>query len=325
MRVLVLGGNRFIGSRLVSELHRQGHEVTVFNSHATDLPPGVRRLHGDRREPGVIGSVLGDHRDEFEAVFDNTAYGVPDLAPLVELFRGHIAHFVFTSSIAVYRPSDIQPISEDFPVTDDDGRNVYGRYGAGKMRCEDYLFAEHQRDGFPATSIRVCHTCGPHNNVAVREPAYFARLEQRRPILIPGDGFTSLHFVHVDDVAALMVSVLGNERAAGQAYNAAGPEVVSIVGWVRLLAEVVGVEPQLMHLPIERVRSVPQPLIPWREWEIGGMSFSTGKALAELEWSARYGVKAAFEDAYRWFSTGGREEYKFDFSVDEEVLAAITT
>src|SRR4051794_2073205 len=107
MNVLVLGGNRYIGRHLVFELARQGHDVTVLNSHLSPLPDGTRRLHGDRQQPGVLREMLEPHRDEFDAVFDNTAYHVTDLDPLVELFRARVQHFVFTSSVAVYRRSYI--------------------------------------------------------------------------------------------------------------------------------------------------------------------------------------------------------------------------
>ena len=45
-------------------------------------------------------------------VFDNTAYTVGDLEPMVDLFRGRVTQFVFTSSVAVYKRSFIQPVSE---------------------------------------------------------------------------------------------------------------------------------------------------------------------------------------------------------------------
>src|SRR5437764_15258776 len=70
VRCRVMGGNRYIGMSLVSELARRGHNVTVMNSHTTPLPDGVRRLHGDRRQAGVIAEVLGPHRDDFDVVFD---------------------------------------------------------------------------------------------------------------------------------------------------------------------------------------------------------------------------------------------------------------
>ena len=84
-RCLVMGGNRYIGWSLVHELVGRGHDVTVMNSHPTTLPEGVRRLHGDRRQPGVIAEVLGPHRDEFDIVFDNTSYVLDDLEPIREV------------------------------------------------------------------------------------------------------------------------------------------------------------------------------------------------------------------------------------------------
>ena len=107
MRVLVLGGNRYIGLHLVLELARRGHDVTVMNSHEVAMPRGVRRLHGDRQQPGALGAVLGPHRDSFDAVFDNTSYTPQDVQPLIALFRGRVRHYAFTSSTAVYRPKRV--------------------------------------------------------------------------------------------------------------------------------------------------------------------------------------------------------------------------
>ncbi len=52
MRVLVLGGTRFIGPPTVARLVDAGHEVTVFHRGETEgkLPSEVRHLHGDRRD-----------------------------------------------------------------------------------------------------------------------------------------------------------------------------------------------------------------------------------------------------------------------------------
>ena len=79
MRALVTGGNRYIGLDLVFELARRGHEVTVVNSHEAPLPEGARRIHCDRTQPGALAQALGPHRDDFDVVFDHTAYRPADI------------------------------------------------------------------------------------------------------------------------------------------------------------------------------------------------------------------------------------------------------
>src|SRR5262245_38840440 len=234
MRVLVTGGNRYIGLDLVFELARRGHDVTVVNSHPPPLPDRARRIHCDRRVPGELERALEKQRDAFDAVFDNTAYVPADVVPMVELFRGRVAHYVFTSSQAVYRRSFVQPIREDFRRHAPDDADPRKAYGVGKVHCEDYLLGEWQRTGFPATCLRVGHTLGPRSPQAPRDPAFFARLEAGRPILIPGEGFAALQLVHINDVARLMAALVGNERVKGQAYNVSGAEVTTIVGMIHL-------------------------------------------------------------------------------------------
>jgi nucleoside-diphosphate-sugar epimerase len=323
VRVLVTGGNRYIGRHLVFELARRGHDVTVVNSHESPLPDGTRRLHADRRVPGELSSVLAAHRDEFDVVFDNTAYTVGDLEPMLGLFEGRVRQFVFTSSVAVYKRSFIQPVREQSPrhaPGDPDPRKAYG---VGKVECEDHLRDLHSSRGFPATSLRVTHTIGPHTPLASREPVFFRRLELGRPILIPGEGFPFVHLVHVQDVARLMVSLIGNDRAIGQAYNVAGAEITSVLGCIRLMARAVGVEPDIVHVPLDVARRARPPLVHWGEGIVGGAMFSIEKALAELDWEPSFGLEDAYRNSYEWFDAEGRDLFTFDFDTDDALLAQL--
>ncbi|MFN0148163.1 MAG: NAD-dependent epimerase/dehydratase family protein [Dehalococcoidia bacterium] len=322
MRVLVLGGNRYIGRHLVEMLAGRGHEVTVFNSHPTALPEGVHRLHGDRQQPGVIESVLGPERESFDAVFDNTSYQTTDVTPLVELFRGRLQHYVFTSSTAVYPWSDVQPVTEESPVSDDEAANPSRGYGAGKVRCERLLRAEFERSGFPATSLRVGHTLGPHSPLP-REHAFFARLKAGRPILIPGDGLPFVHLVHVDDVASAMCAVIATDASAGQTYNVNGAQYSSIAAYMRMMAKVAGVEPKLVFVPRETAKAIRPPILHWAEWYRGGAVFSIDKARRELEWAPTFTLETGLADAYRWFEEEGESWYSFDFSRDDDLLRTL--
>lgn len=323
MRTLVLGGNRYIGLNLVFELARRGHDVTIMNSHVAPMPEGARRLHGDRQQPGVLTDVLMPHRDEFDVVFDNTSYRVKDIEPLVELFRGRIQQYVFTSSTAVYRRTFIQPVLETFRTHDPADTAPVKAYGVGKVQCEQFLAGRHESEGFPYTTLRVAHSIGPRSPLASREPIYFERLTRRRPILIPGEGFPFVHLIHVADVASLMASLIGNQNAVGQIYNVSGTELTSILGCVRLMAAAAGVEPEIVHVPIEVARGLRAPLMHWHEGLQGGTVYSVDKALRDLDWRPRFGLESGYRDSYEWWAGEGREKYEYDFSLDDEVLATL--
>jgi nucleoside-diphosphate-sugar epimerase len=318
MRALVLGGNRYIGLNLVFELVRQGHDVTVINSHVASLPAEARRWHADRRVPGELAAALAGHGGEFDIVYDNTAYHVDDLETVVEAFRDRAPQLVFTSSTAVYRRSYVHPIAETFPRHPPGSDDPRKAYGVGKVECEDYLLA--LADVMPLTVLRVGHTIGPMSPLASREPSFFARLELGRPIPIPAEGFPFVQLVHVADVARAMVAVAGNERAAGQVYNIDGDEVASIHGCVVLMARAVGVTPNIVNVPIEIARRARVPLVHWGEGLVGGSIFSINKALAELDWAPQFGLEDAYRDSYGWFAAGGRDRYEFDFSADDDIL-----
>jgi nucleoside-diphosphate-sugar epimerase len=322
MNVLVTGGNRYIGLELVRTLAAAGHHVTVINSHEVPMPDGVQRLHADRRIAGEFTRVLTPHRDRFDAVYDNTAFTVDDLAPMLELFRGRVQQYVFTSSTAVYRRSFVQPILETFRLhdpTDDDHRKAYG---VNKVRCEQLLLAEHASSGMGTTSLRVSHTMGPRSPLVTRDPIFFARLEQGRPIFLPGEGQAFMSLIHIADVASLMLSILDDgDGSAGQVYNVTGSEVCSIAAAVHFMAKAVGVEANVVPVPLDIARAQRPPLVHWNEATFGGLIFSNHKALEELNWTPRFGIETGYRNSYRWFDDGGRDLYEYDFSHDDALLA----
>ena len=319
MRVLVTGGNRYIGLHLVFELARRGHDVTIANSHEAPMPPGARRIHVDRTQPGALLDALRPLRDDFDAVFDNTAYAPGDLEPMVELFADRVQHLVFTSSVAVYKRSYVQPVREDFARHAADDADPRKAYGVGKVRCEDYL----STTAAPYTVLRVTHTIGPKSPLASREPSVFRKLELGRPILVPAEGFPFVHLVHVQDVADLMASIPGNPNAVRKTYNVAGAELTSVTGCITLMARAVGVTPDIVHVPMEAARRARPPLLHWGEALVGGAMFSIDAALADLDWTPSFGLEAAYRDSYEWFDREGRDLYEFDFTADDAVLGSL--
>src|SRR3546814_20552568 len=129
----------------------------------------------------------------------------------------------------------------------------------------------------------------------------FRLLEEGRPVLIPAEGFPFVHLVHVQDVASMMASLCGNTTVIGEAYNVAGAELTSVEGSIRLMARAVGVEPDIVHVPMELARRARPPLLHWGEAIVGGATFSIDKALRATAWKPAYTHAPGPRDPYEWF------------------------
>ena len=109
MRVLVLGGTRFLGRALVDATLEQGHEPTLFNRGQTnpELFPDVEKLRGDRSSD--LSALEGR---EWDAVLDVAPYMPDDVRSSVDALRGRVGRYVFVSSISVYADMS-EPPDED--------------------------------------------------------------------------------------------------------------------------------------------------------------------------------------------------------------------
>ena len=216
MKVLVMGGTQFNGLALVRELMRTGHDVTILNRGQTDapLPRGVKRLYADRTDHDAMRQVLGGQ--EFDCIHDVSAYRPEDVQLMVELFRGRVGHYIFASSTVIYEPSNVLPITEDFPL--DRSPNQI-EYGMNKILCEDYLVEQYREHGFPMTIAAFSMVFGPRNIIPDREQRMFMRILKGRKVMIPGDGTTLGQVGHVDDQARALRLLMANPKALGRRYN----------------------------------------------------------------------------------------------------------
>src|SRR5215210_339205 len=99
MRILVLGGSRFVGRHIVAALRSDGHEIAVFNRGTAGLPwDDVEQLRGDR-ETGDLRSLEGR---EWDACIDVSCY-LPEYARAsADLLAGSVGRYVFISTVSVY-------------------------------------------------------------------------------------------------------------------------------------------------------------------------------------------------------------------------------
>ena len=328
MKVLVMGGTRFNGLHLVRQLVRTGHDVTVFNRGKTqaELPRGVRRLHGDRKDHRQLQEVLGN--EVFGCVQDISAYTLEDVQSLTELFQGRTGHYIFASSTVVYGASHILPIEESFPV---DRSERQREYGLSKLACEDYLADLHRRTGFPVSVARFSMVFGPDNFIPERERRMFVRLLRGRKVLIPGRGTTLSQTGHVADEARAQRMMMLNPRTYGQSYNLTGKQYWSDEGYVDTFGRVMGLEPRKVFVPdrimdelwptMQHQRPLIQRLAPYIHGWNGSALFSIDKIRAHVGFEPEYTFEAAVAQTYDWFLGEGLDKtLEFDFSEEDGLL-----
>src|ERR1700759_5153365 len=113
MKVLVLGGTKFLGRAVVEAALADGHEVTLFNRGVTNpkLFPKVEHLHGDR--DGDLSALEGRRWD---AVVDPSGYVPRGVRASAELLAAAASHYVFVSSISVYESPMVPGADESAPL-----------------------------------------------------------------------------------------------------------------------------------------------------------------------------------------------------------------
>ncbi|GET43215.1 NAD-dependent epimerase/dehydratase family protein [Microseira wollei] len=311
MRILIMGGTRFIGVYLTKILVEQGHEVVLFNRGKKPAPvEGLQQIHGDRTDAALLKEKLSG--ENFDAIFDNNGRELSDTQPLAEIFKDRVQHFVYMSSAGVYLKSDQMPHIEGDPV-DPKSRHK------GKHETETFL----AELGLPWTSIRPTYIYGPQNYNDL-EAWFFERIVRERPIPIPGNGLHFTQFGHCKDLANAMAAVLGNTQAIGQIYNISGERFVTFDGLARACATAAGKsadELQIVHYDPKKFDFGKRKAFPMR---VQHFFASVNKAMTELNWKPEYDLISGLKDSFQNdFLASGRDKSEVDFSVDDEILKAV--
>ena len=348
MKALVLGGTRFIGLHIVRLLYGQGHQVSILNRGQTqaELPEDVIRLYADRNDPSQVSAALKGL--SYDAAFDLSGYTPAALKPVVEALEGSVGHYVFCSSTSVYgtphgrlnqagvqkglleMASGNAPVSEEYPVNR--GPDA-GQYAENKILCEDLLIDAYAKRGFPFTSLRPPWVYGPGNYNKLQEVSFFARLTQRRKIIIPGDGLTLFHMIHVEDLADSFLAAVGRKEKLGQVYNIAEAEATNANGYIQVIGEATGVTPDIVHMDPAEYDALPKTLglsedpriFPYRWYPLGTSTqnrfYTIAKAKRDFDWSPKYDIRSGMAMTYRWWLDRGLNKEVWDFSHEDQALA----
>jgi 2'-hydroxyisoflavone reductase len=218
MKLLVLGGTKFLGRHVVEVALGRGDEVTIFNRglHNAELFPEVEKLRGDR-DGGL--DVLRGRR--WDAVMDTSGYVPRVVRASAELLADAVESYVFISSVSVY-PDYLHPNEEGSPtatLADESIEEVTGeRYGALKALCESA--AESALQG-RVLNVRAGLIVGPYDPTG-RFTYWTERVARGGEVLAPAPRENRVQFVDARDLSEWILRMIDARRTG--VFNAAGPD-----------------------------------------------------------------------------------------------------
>jgi nucleoside-diphosphate-sugar epimerase len=313
-RVVIIGGSGHVGTYLVPRLVQAGHHVINVSrgQRAPYLPNGawthVETVTADRateeRDASFGGRIAALNPD---IVIDMICFTLDSAKHIVEALRGTVQHFLSCGTIWVYGHNSPVPASEDQPL------NPFGEYGTQKAAIETYLLSEARRSGFPATVFRPGHIVGPGwlliNPAGHVNPSVFTHIARGEELVLPNLGLETVHHVHADDVAQMVMRAMTNwSNAVGETFNTVSPQAVNLRGYAEHMYRWFGKVPRLSYQPFNQWRASQSPEDAQATWEhiSRSPSHSIDKARRLLGYDPRYSSMQAVEEAVSWLIKDGQ-------------------
>ncbi|HYK41911.1 MAG TPA: NAD-dependent epimerase/dehydratase family protein [Thermoanaerobaculia bacterium] len=313
MRVLVVGGTGFLGTRVVTRLSQLGHEVAVYHRGVTEpaLPFGVRHVHSPdaalpvRSFPEELTGIAWD------VVLATSPIGARDAGALMSAFRGVARRVVALSSGDVYRayevlraaderPIEPMPLTEDAPL-----RETYLPYrnapGLPPHLFEyEKIFVEREvmsDPDLPGTVLRLPAIYGP-GDAQHRLRPFWRRIERGMPVVL-GREQAAFRWTHgyVEDVAEAVVLAVCRERAKGRVYNVGEADAPTTAQRIDAFGRALGWKGSVVAVDES---SLPAHLAASPGAFRQDLIYDTSRIRGELDWKEAVPADEAFRRTAAW-------------------------
>ncbi|MGP0018102.1 MAG: NAD-dependent epimerase/dehydratase family protein [Candidatus Sulfotelmatobacter sp.] len=339
MRLLLIGGNGFIGRFVAAVLQRQGHTVAVFHRGTTAVPDGIDEIRGDHNR--LHDSAQELHRFAPDVVIDLVLSSGPQAEELVNVFRGATRRVVMLSSMDVYRAVGISQGTESGPLQEgpfteeSELRRTLHLYSPEVLQSMRKIFtwvtddydkipAEHivmNNPELAGTVLRLPMVYGPGDPLHRFYPVVKRVLDRRRHIIFP-ETLAGWHSPrgYVENVAAAIALAATDDRAARRIYNVCEEPPFSELECAQKIAREMRWDGEFVVLPVDRTpRHLLKPGNAAQDW-----AASSARIRRELG----YEEPVAIDDAIRRTIAWQRENSpaveflaQFDYAAEDAAVA----
>lgn len=311
-RVLITGGEGFIGFNLAKFLNELKHEVTVIDSE--NPMSGYNKFHSASLEKlgvRIIRDTIGNISKHEQAVKSSDA--VVNCAALIShldsmknpildienntieqiKFIDFIKQFpqkrlIYTSTRQIYGRQEKFPVREDSPI------NPVDSNGINKYTTELYYTLYSRLYGMNSAVLRLTNIYGPGMHIRDKRLSFIGwfmnRAVTNNPIELYGDGGQSRDMLHVNDLCRTILSALESDYKG--IVNVGSDNPVTLRDIAFILREK---NPKVTILNI----SFPEEI---KKIDIG--DFSTDNTLAKKLFSHKESVdiREGLSDAYEYYT-----------------------
>ncbi|MBM6996907.1 NAD-dependent dehydratase [Paenibacillus sp. DXFW5] len=236
-KILVLGGSRYFGKRLVNRLAESGrHDVTVATRGLAEVrfDAPVTQLRMDRTNEDSLREAAT--AGPWDRVYDNICYSPDEALAAVRAFKGRVGQYILTSTLSVYQLGKVPLVEADFDPYNYElklGDKQAFDYGEGKRLAETALF---QEADFPVSALRIPIVLGP-DDYTRRLHFHVEHVQQGLPIGMPNPE-AAMSFITSAETAQFL-AWLGETGLTGP-MNACSDGNMTIGGIVRLIENITG-------------------------------------------------------------------------------------
>jgi len=278
-QILLIGGGGPTGPLVVNSLIADGHQVTVMNTgrHPVKFNGPVEQITAD---PNFLEPIEQAVRGRF---FDTTIAQYGRLRFVSQAMTGHTEHLIGVSSTfypnwidppATQRSSAESGIQRDWSVTYlDEGTPMsvntpldpVGKFGERVVEADRALQWGHSHGDYVSTLLRYPRIYGPRQLGATEWSIIRRLLDGRKRIIVPEGGFLLQSALYVENAARIVVAAVNDRLACGgQIFNCADAEALTTRKWIRLIAETMEKEVELVSAPAQLAR----PAWPYARWPL---------------------------------------------------------
>ncbi len=339
MRILLIGGNGFIGTHVQRELTRAGHEFAIFHRRGTQSPvPASMHIYGDRNDLPASRAAFEQFAPDI--VVDFILSSGRQAQAMMDTMRGIASRVVVLSSQDVYRACGILHGTETGPLQDlpidEEGelRTNWNTYGPEllKLLREKFPWLDEEYDkipveravlndpALPATVLRLPMIYGPGDPLHRLFPI-LKRVDDGRPAILIQEDAARWRGPrgYVENVAAAIALAIESPRAVGRVYNVAEPDAYTEQQWTALVAEAAGWSGRVV--PTTQERTPAHLCLPYRNeqhWVINSQRIRD-----ELGYREPVPLAAALARTIEWERAYPPEidARMFDYAAEDAALA----